>query len=155
MQSSSLIEFVCTMSASLGFLHHKHNMFFCFFAQWNIYSFSLQQQLLFIFFPQWKRLSKTLPQLWRLFFIKFLQHQCVSLIFPQHNNNNNNNNNNIFFRSPPSETPIGVWYPPVCGTRDPPLRSDLTAKVYRGVHTLPPFVFEPVTSSKETHSLNH
>ena len=53
------------------------------------------------------------------------------------------NNNNIFLRSPPSKTPIGVWDTLVCGTRYPPLHSDLTVKSYRGVHTLPPFGFEP------------
>ena len=36
--------------------------------------------------------------------------------------------------------------PLVYGTRDPPPPSDLTGKVYEGIHTLPPFGFEPVTS---------
>jgi hypothetical protein len=36
---------------------------------------------------------------------------------------------------------IGVWDPPVCGTRDPPPPND-----YEGIHTLPPSEFEPVTS---------
>ena len=67
----------------------------------------------------------------------------------------NNNNNNLFLRSPPSETPNWCMRPPCLWDKGPPLCSDLTAKVYRGVHTLPSFGFEPVTSEEETHALNH
>lgn len=42
-----------------------------------------------------------------------------------------NNNNNLILRS---------------RDKGPPPRSDLTAKVYGGVHTPPPSEFEPVTS---------
>ena len=50
---------------------------------------------------------------------------------------------------------IGVWDPLVCGTRDPPPPNDLNGKVYGGIHTLPPFGFEPVTnfSIKKMHIL--
>ena len=60
--------------------------------------------------------------------------------------NNNYNYNNIFLRSPPRETPNWCLRPPCLWYKGPPLRSDLTAKVYKGVHTLPPFRFEPITS---------
>jgi hypothetical protein len=46
----------------------------------------------------------------------------------------NNNNNNLFLRSRPSQTPNWCMRPP------PP--SDLTGKVYRGIHTLPHSGFE-------------
>ena len=52
--------------------------------------------------------------------------------------NNNNNNNNLFLRSPPSETSILVYETPLFVGQGTPLCSDLTDKVYRGVHTLPP-----------------
>ena len=55
-----------------------------------------------------------------------------------------NNNNNLFLRSPPREMPIWCMSPPCLWDRDPPLRSDLTAKVYKGVHTLSPSGFEHV-----------
>ena len=45
--------------------------------------------------------------------------------------------------------------PPYLWDNGPPLCCDLTAKVYRGVHTLPPSGFEPVTFQEETHALNH
>ena len=51
---------------------------------------------------------------------------------------NNNNNNNLFLRSPPSETSNWCMRPPCLWDKGPPLHSDLTAKVYKGVHTLPP-----------------
>ena len=58
----------------------------------------------------------------------------------------NNNNSNLFLRSHPSQRPISCMRPPCCGTRDPPLCSNVIAKVYRGVHTLPPSGFESINS---------
>ena len=59
----------------------------------------------------------------------------------------NNNNNNLFLRSRTSQTPNWCMRPP------PP--SDITGKVYGGIHTLPPSGFELLTSQEETHVLNH
>ena len=53
-----------------------------------------------------------------------------------------NNNNNLFLRSQPSQTPNWCMGPP------PP--SDFIGKVYCGIHTLPPYVFEHMTSQKKT-----
>jgi hypothetical protein len=36
--------------------------------------------------------------------------------------------------------------PPCLWDKGPPPPSDLTGKVYEGIHTLPPSGFEPVTS---------
>ena len=59
-----------------------------------------------------------------------------------------NNNNNIFFKVTLNPDTNWCMRPP--WGKGPPMCSDLTAKVYRGVHTLPlwitPFGFEPVTS---------
>jgi hypothetical protein len=47
------------------------------------------------------------------------------------------------------ETPLCLW------DKGPPSCSDLTAKVYEGIHTLHPSRFEHVISKEETHVLNH
>jgi len=52
----------------------------------------------------------------------------------------------IIFKVRAKPHQIGVWDPLVCGTRDPPLPSDLMGKVYGGIYTLPPSGFELVTS---------
>jgi hypothetical protein len=64
----------------------------------------------------------------------------------------NNNNNNIILRSQLCKRPNWCMRPPCLWDKGPPPRSDLSAKVYGGMHTLPPSGFELVTSQEETHS---
>jgi hypothetical protein len=45
--------------------------------------------------------------------------------------------------------------PPCLWDKGPPLRNDLTAKVYGGIHTLLCSGFEVVTSKEETHASLH
>jgi hypothetical protein len=52
----------------------------------------------------------------------------------------------IILRSRPSQTPNWCMRPPCLWDKGPPLHNHLTAKVYRGIHTLPPSGFELVTS---------
>ena len=78
----------------------------------------------------------------------FQIHGIFQVMHPPNNNTNNNNNNNLFLRSPSSETPIWCMRPPCLWDKVPPLHSDLSAKVYKGVHTLPSSGFEPTTSSQ-------
>ena len=69
--------------------------------------------------------------------------------------NINNNNNKLILRSRPSRTPNQCMRHPCLWDEGPPLQNHLTAKVYGGIHTLPPSGFELVTSQEETHVLNH
>jgi hypothetical protein len=45
---------------------------------------------------------------------------------------------NLILRSRPSQTPNWCMRPPCLWDKGPPLPNDLTGKVYRGIHTLPP-----------------
>lgn len=56
--------------------------------------------------------------------------------------NNNNDNNNLILRSQPSQAPKWCMRTTCLWDKGPPLHSNLTAKVYRGVYTLPHSSFE-------------
>jgi len=45
--------------------------------------------------------------------------------------------------------------PPYLWDKGPPPHINFTAKVYGGIHTLPPFGFELVTSIEETNVINN
>jgi hypothetical protein len=55
----------------------------------------------------------------------------------------NNNNSNLILRSRPSQTPNWCMRPPCLSDKGPPPCSDLTAKVYRGIHILAGKNFKP------------
>lgn len=56
--------------------------------------------------------------------------------------NNNNDNNNLILRSQPSQAPKWCMRTTCLWDKGPPPHSNLTAKVYRGVYTLPHSAFE-------------
>ena len=66
----------------------------------------------------------------------------------------NNNNSSLILRPHPRQTPNWCMRPPCLWDKGPLPCSDLIAKVYKGVHTLPPYGFEPMTSYEETHVFN-
>lgn len=69
--------------------------------------------------------------------------QEISYLEEQLYTNNNNLILDLILGLQPRQTWNCVWDPLVCVTSDLPLRSNLTAKIYRGVHTLPPSGFDP------------
>jgi hypothetical protein len=56
-----------------------------------------------------------------------------------------NNNNNLILGSQPIQTPNWCMIPPCLCDKKPSAHSDLNVNVYRGVHTLHPSIFEPMT----------
>jgi hypothetical protein len=81
-----------------------------------------------------------------IYYVYIMDHETISYktLIQELSIQYNNNNNNLFLRSRPSQHTKLVYETPLFVGQGTPL--DLTGKVYEGIHTLPPFGFEPVTS---------